>query len=187
MRGASGKFCFNHVGVALDDKEEEKLKNYAQELITKITAERMHAARQLWLFPVSDKEVLQYIKNKPGRKHKKKLQDVVPVDKVALSDIKERDRIVEGIHEVGTTVYNLLGYNEVLPSKRDESILKDLVLTRLAYPASKHKTQHILMRQFGKEHDLDAVYRMTSFLIILIKLKNLLLTIFVASSRIKST
>ena len=68
----------HYVGVALDDREEEKLKNYAQELIAKITAERMRASKQLSLFPVSDDEVLQYIKNKPGRKHKKNLKMFYP-------------------------------------------------------------------------------------------------------------
>lgn len=149
----------HYVGIALDDREEEKLKNYAQELIAKITAERMRASKQLSLFPVSDDEVLQYIKNKPGRKHKKRLKDVLPTSQVTLDDIKEKDRIVEGIHEVGNAVYNLLGYDSIL-QKRDDSILRDLVLTRLAFPASKHKTQHILTRQFDKEHNLDTVYRM---------------------------
>jgi transposase len=72
---------------------------------------------------------------------------------------KSGERIVEGIHEVGNAVYDMLGYNTVL-QKRDDNILRDLVLARLANPASKYKSQRILAKQFGKEHDLDSVYRM---------------------------
>jgi hypothetical protein len=36
----------------------------------------------------------------------------------------------------------------------------DIVLARLAAPGNKHKSQRILEKKFGKEHDLDAIYRM---------------------------
>ena len=44
----------HYVGIALDDAEEQKLKNYAQELIVKITAQRNAQAAQQSLFPLSD-------------------------------------------------------------------------------------------------------------------------------------
>lgn len=149
----------HYVGIATDDEEEQKLKDYGQELIAKIELKRLNASKQKSLFTVSNAEMLQYVKGKPGRKKRKRIGDILPPSEVTLVDIKEQDRIVEGIHEVGNVVYDMLGYNTVL-KKRDDNILRDLVLTRLSSPASKYKSQRILNKQFGKEHDLDAMYRM---------------------------
>jgi len=148
-----------HVGIANNDWEEQKLKNYAQELIASLTSKRINDDKQMSLIPISAGEMLDHIKTKKGRKVRKRLEDILPPSEVRLDEIKEQDRIVEGIHEVGNVVYDLLGYNTIL-QKRDDNILRDLVLSRLANPASKHKSQRILSQQFGKEHDLDAVYRM---------------------------
>lgn len=149
----------HYVGIAMDEREEQQLKDYALHLIAKIEAKRLNDSHQTSLFPVSEEEMLDHVKNKRGRKKRKRIEDIIPPEQVALVDVKEQDRIVEGIHEVGNTVYDLLGYNTVL-EKRDNNILRDLVLTRLSNPASKHKSQRILNKQFGKEHDLDAIYRM---------------------------
>ena len=149
----------HYVGIAMDDAEEQKLKDYAQDLIVKIETKRLNEAKQKSLFPVSESEMQEHLKNKLGRKKRKNIEDILPPSQVNLDDIKEQNRIVEGVHEVGNVLYDMLGYNNIL-QKRDDNILRDLVLARLAFPASKHKTQHILDKQFGKEHDLDAVYRM---------------------------
>lgn len=148
-----------YVGVAMDDFEEKKLKDLAEEIMAKIITERINAGPQLLLEPASVEDVLQDIKTKRGRKKRKNIADILPPNQVTLEDIKEKERIIEGVHEVGNEVYNLLGYNNIL-SKRHDNILRDLVLTRLAFPASKRKTQHILSKRFGREHDLDAIYRM---------------------------
>ena len=148
-----------YVGIATNDREEQKLKDMAQEAIAALMIERTNAAKQTSLLPITDSEMLAHVKTKKGRKIRKRLEDILPPGKVRLDEIKEQDRIVEGIHEVGNVVYDMLGYNVIL-QKRDDNILRDLVLSRLANPASKYKSQRILSRQFGKEHDLDAVYRM---------------------------
>lgn len=149
----------HYVGVAMDEREEQKLKDYGQELIAKITAKREQESAQLSLLQVTEQEVLAHVKTRHGRKTKKQLKDILPVEEVKLVDIDEKERLIEGVHEVGNVVYNMLGYDSIL-QKRHDNILRDLVLTRLVHPASKHKTQNILAKQFGKEHDLDAVYRM---------------------------
>jgi transposase len=149
----------HYVGIANDEDEEQKLKDYGQHLIAKFTTKRLNNAKQTSLLPVSETEALEYVKNKKGRKPRKRLEDILPPSKVKLDEVKEQKRIVEGIHEVGSTVYDLLGYDTIL-QKRDDNILRDLILTRLANPVSKYKSQRILAKQFGKEHDLDAIYRM---------------------------
>lgn len=148
-----------YVGIATNDREEQKLKDMAQEAIAALMIERADAAKQTSLLPITDSEMLDHVKTKKGRKTRKRLEDILPPSKVKLDEVKEQERIVEGVHEVGNAVYNLLGYNTIL-QKRDDNILRDLVLSRLANPASKYKSQRILSKQFGKEHDLDAVYRM---------------------------
>lgn len=149
----------HHVGIALDEREEQRLKDYAQQLIAKIETQRANEAQQTSLLPVSEQDMLDHVKNKLGRKKRKRIEDILPPSQVRLDEIKEQDRIVEGIHEVGNAVYDMLGYNNIL-QKRDDNILRDLVLSRIANPASKYKSQRILSNQFGKEHDLDAIYRM---------------------------
>lgn len=148
----------HYVGIANDEDEEQKLKDYGQHLIAKFTAKRINDAKQTSLLPVSATEMLEHVKNKKGRKPRKRLEDILPPSKVKLDEVKEQERIVEGIHEVGNAVYDMLGYNTIL-QKRDDNILRDLVLTRLANPASKYRSHRILSKQFGKEHDLDAMYR----------------------------
>lgn len=149
----------HYVGVANDEDEEQKLKDYGLQLIAKLETKRLNESRQTSLLPVSESEMLAHIKTKAGRKKRKRIEDIIPPEQVALVDVKEQDRIVEGIHEVGNAVYDMLGYNTIF-QKRDDNILRDLVLSRLANPASKYKSQRILAKQFGKEHDLDSMYRM---------------------------
>jgi len=46
-----------------------------------------------------------------------------------------------------------------LGRKKDQALLKDLVLMRLANPSSKLKAQQLLAERFARTHDLDAIYR----------------------------
>lgn len=158
-----------YVGIAMDDSEEEKLKSLALEIIAKLKAEQEEANPQLSLFETpSEEEMLEEIKHKNnkklGRKPKKRIEDILPVDQVTLDQITEEKRIIEGINEVAGKVYDDLGYNKVLQSKHSKNakysqILKDLVLARISDPASKHKTQEILLTKQDKDYDLDTIYR----------------------------
>lgn len=149
-----------HVGIAMNDFELEKLKDLANQIIAQMLAQRIKNDKQMSLFTSSEEEMYESIKRKkPGRRQKKRIEDIIPASEVKLGEIKEVDRIVEGIHEVGSFVYNSLGYDSIL-QKRDNNILRDLVLARLSNPASKHKSKNILSKHFGKEHNLDAIYRM---------------------------
>lgn len=147
----------HYVGIANDDQEEQKLKDYAKELIIKLEAKRINDSKQL--FEATEEEVATHLQSKLGRKTRKKIEDILPPSEVRLNEIKEQNRIVEGIHEVGGTLYKALGYDTLL-QKRDGNILMDLVLARLAIPGSKHKSRNVLANKFGKDHDLDAIYRM---------------------------
>lgn len=145
-----------HVGIAADDDEIAKLKNYAKELIAKIIEQRKTEEKQLSLF---EPNTLLSNKNKLGRPKRKKLEDILPTDKVVLSDIKEESRIVEGVSEIGGAMFDEL-YLRVFKNKRMFDILKDIVLLRLVNPCSKHQAQKKLEKQFNKRYSLDSIYRM---------------------------
>ncbi|MDX2049560.1 MAG: IS1634 family transposase [Rickettsiaceae bacterium] len=141
-----------HVGVAHDANEEARMREYAQELILKIKEERDKLVGQTSL--------LLGNQIKLGRPAKKDLSQIIPTDKVALTDIREVKRLVDGVHDIGNCVYNQLGFDKLLSKKRDKDILLDITLSRMINPDSKRGLQRLLTDQFDKEHDLDAIYRM---------------------------
>lgn len=151
-----------HVGIAVNDDEEQKLRDLAQDIIAQILKDEASQQAQLELFDASKEELSTFLKKtaskKLGRPAKKAIKDIIPPEQVTLDMILEQERIIEGVHDIGGKVYEELGYHQILKKKRDNELLRDLVLTRLVFPASKRKTQHILKNQFGKQHDLNALY-----------------------------
>lgn len=150
-----------HVGIAMDEQEEAKLRALAQEeVIPKLMKAQQESSPQLQLFPsASEEEIFRALQKGVGRPVKKRIEDILPTGQVTLDDIVEKSRVVEGVHEVAGKVYDDL-YGNFLKNKREKKILKDLVLARLVHPASKNKTQRILLNQFNIGHDLDAIYRL---------------------------
>ncbi len=157
----------HHVGIAVDDWQEEKLKNYAAEIITKITLQRSESTPQRSLLPLTEEDLSEETHKKPGRKRQKRIEDILPASEVKLSEVVETDRIVEGVHEIAGHVFDDL-YSSLKKQKLFYSRLKDVVLSRLVFPASKHSAQKRLLSQFGKAHDLDGLYRMMDTLFPLI-------------------
>jgi len=147
----------HYVGIALDDREEQKLRDYGLELIKKITAQRAVAATQNSLFPAAEENIS--LKPRLGRPKQKELEDILPPSQVTLDDIVEEARLVEGVHEVGGAMFEEM-YGDLLKSKRQRECLKDLVLLRLVDPCSKHAAQKKLEKHFSKNHSLDSIYRM---------------------------
>ena len=47
-------------------------------------------------------------RSKLGRKKKKQLSDILPPDQVALTDVREERRIIEGIDEIAGLAYETL-------------------------------------------------------------------------------
>lgn len=149
----------HYVGIALDDREEQKLKDYGNELIAKITLQRQEATAQQSLLPLDEQELVALTRAKQGRPTRKNIQDILPPSEVKLDEIKEEARIIEGVHDIGGSMFDEL-YSGLFPEKRLMKIIKDVVLARLVTPSSKHKTQQRLAAHFGKHHSLDSIYRM---------------------------
>lgn len=149
----------HYVGIAIDDDSEAKLKLLGEELIVKIEKKRL--AEQASLFKMTEGE-LDFAAGKKalGRKKQKRLEDIAPPSEVKLSEVFEESRIIEGVDEIATQVYEDLGFNEILSSKRYASVLKDVVLTRLIEPYSKLKLCRVMLNDFGKDYNEDQIYRM---------------------------
>lgn len=155
----------HHVGIASTEKEIDKLKQLGLEFIAQEQLRREKATGQLSLFgEETSKERLEAIENqsskKRGRKRLTKLEDLTDSDTVILKNLVEEQRIVDGLHDIGSHVFAQLGYDELLPGKKNIELLLDIVLMRIANPGSKFKAQRLLSNRFARTHDLDAIYRM---------------------------
>src|ERR1700744_1869261 len=139
----------HYVGIARDEDEEQKLKDYAKELIVKISLELEKNSPQQSLLDISEFDIANHIKSKAGRPKRKNIEDILPPSQVCLDDIKEESRIVEGVHDVAGSMFDDM-YSGLLESKRMQDRLRDVVLSRLVYPCSKRGTQQKLAQHFGK-------------------------------------
>jgi transposase len=149
----------HYVGIARDEDEEQKLKDYGKELIAKITLERERDSKQCSLLDISESDVMKHVKSKAGRPKRKNIEDILPPSQVSLDDIEEESRIVEGVHDVAGKMFDDM-YAGLLESRRAQERLRDVVLSRLVYPCSKRGTQQKLEKHFGKIHDLNLIYQM---------------------------
>jgi len=158
-KGKVHQKIIRYVGIAMDDAEEAKLRAIGMDYIAKLQA----AEEADSLFPRSEGEVLKELESqeqkKRGRKERKKIQDILPVDQVNLDMITEECRVIDGVHEVAGHLYEELNYDKVLKNEKYSKILKDLVLCRISNPASKLATSSLLKRYYMKEHDIDSIYR----------------------------
>lgn len=149
----------HYVGISMDDDSEAKLKLLGEELILKIEKKRL--TEQASLFEMNEDELCTAANKKTiGRKKCKQLADILPPEQVAITDIFEVKRIIDGVDDIAAQVYDDLGFNELIDSKRYSEILKDVVLARLVEPYSKLKLCRFMLNDFGKDYNEDQVYRM---------------------------
>lgn len=136
-----------YVGIAMNEDELEKLKALAEEIRSKMEEESRGSS------------LFDHLPAQRGRPRAKRLEDVLPPDKVALNEVVEQKRIIEGIHEIAGDLYDKLGFDRIL-SRGSSHTLKEMVLMRLAYPSSKRAACKHLDDQFGRELNPHRVYRM---------------------------
>ena len=154
-----------HIGIASNENEIEKLKHIGMEFIAQEQFNREKNSPQLSLLePISVTERLRHIeeniaKKRFGRKKLVKLQNVTAEDNLSLFDLVEDKRVIEGFHDVAGHVYDLMNYQTLLKNKKDNELLKDLVIMRLAKPSSKLKTKKILANRFSRVHNINTIYR----------------------------
>ena len=156
VNGKVKQKILRYIGIAMNEREEEKLKDLAAETASIMQTERVNEAKQKSLFSA---DAGDFKNKKAGRPKRKNLKDILPPEDVRLNEIIEECRIIEGVYDVAGIMFDEL-YAPLFSGKKPLKILKDIVLARLESPASKHRTQKNLEKYFGKSHDLDAIYRM---------------------------
>jgi transposase len=149
-----------HVGIAHNEKELESLKRLGKTLIAQIREEREGP----YLFPMPpideilrEKSHISIPQETP--KDEASVEEKAESLIVDLDDLSEQRRVVEGFQDIFGYLFQSLGFNNVLTKKKNE-VLKELVLARIARPASKRASQEILTADFGVDIHLDRIYRM---------------------------
>lgn len=78
-------------------------------------------------------------------------------------NLREERKVVTGIHEVYGHIYEQLSFNRILQNparnKHSTEIIRDIVLGRIASPASKRETVNFLADDYGISLNLDSVYK----------------------------
>jgi len=114
----------------------------------------MEVARASSLFPV------QTLADMVTASRSGSLTDDSPLP-VNLRTLREEARIVTGIHDIYGSLYDEIGFGRVFKScPVSGSVMKDVVMARLAKPCSKRSTSELLERDFGINIPLEKIYRM---------------------------
>ena len=80
---------------------------------------------------------------------------------VNMRKLREDSRIISGFHDVYGSLYDEIGFGKVMKHcPVSGSVLKDIVMARLAHPVSKRASIEMLERDFGISVALEKVYRM---------------------------
>jgi transposase len=134
-----------HIGVAKRQDEVERFERIAAAVLESEIANRSSVTP---LFSAPD-EVEARFESKP---------------RTYLSEeIVELQRTVEGPKEIYGSLFDELGFANLVPSEHRET-LKNVVIARNVQPASKLKTREILERQLGFDVSIDKIYRMMNAL-----------------------
>lgn len=149
-----------HVGIADNDSHLDELKKLAEVLLKKLKKDKEGPT----LFDLLDPTEEPLTTTTEKLQLAPQPQAEPPVSLVAIETMREERRVVDGFHEVFGALFNQLGFNAILKGKHKD-VLRDVILARIAHPASKAATQQILAADFGREVELDRIYRMMDALL----------------------
>jgi len=146
-----------HFGTALNEDEARILTKLA--LVYK--AQLQEQSAQLQLFEKGTFDTIDKLVESSQAKQPERLD-------VNLKSIVEEKRITTGIHQVFGKIFDNVGFNDVLktPSNKKTSVrlLKNVVIGRIAEPASKRSTARLLSEEYGVNTQLTSIYRMMDFI-----------------------
>lgn len=86
-------------------------------------------------------------------------------DSPYLSDVVEEQRIIEGFHEVCGKVLDRIQLKDYLTSYRYDQ-LKNVIVSRIAYPTSKRHTAQLLRTDYGIHITENRIYRLMDELLL---------------------
>jgi len=148
---ASGKVCqkiLRRVATVLPE-EVESFKVLAEHIRSQMEVER---EPNLFAVPTLAEMVIS------SRKRSERDDSPLPVN---MRKLREESRIVSGIHDVYGRLYDEIGYSKVFkPCPVSSSVMKDIVMSRLAKASSKRSSAELLERDFGIPIALEKIYRM---------------------------
>ena len=136
-----------HVGQAVTDREVEEMTRLAQSIITEMEEEKQPT------LPFFDPmNVL-----KAGRQKKES------GDTVKVGNLREEQRIIDGIGDVFGKLYKDLKLDKLIGGTHKDAqwndILESCVLARIANPVSKRRTASLLEEDYGIKIPLEKIYR----------------------------
>jgi transposase len=139
-----------HVGTAHTPEELDQFKRLAE--VIKAHLENQHVSKE-------SKRIKPQFAKQLG--HLRSSSDPVLVD---IFQLRETERRVLGIHDVYGALYDQLGFTNLFtrPRQREEAatVLREIVLARIACPVSKRASVALLEERFGVLLNLDHVYQM---------------------------
>lgn len=145
-----------HVGIALDDAEQAKMRSLGEEFIERTTAQALNEGS---LFAVGVADI-----RRAGRPARQTIANVAAASSVSLAEVVETSRRVEGPHEVLGHLFDYLRFDRVLGDKpasgRGAAMLRDLVIARAMAPGSKRECARALDVDYGKTYTTDSLYRL---------------------------
>lgn len=136
-----------HVGQAFSEREVEDLKRLAESIIIEMKNRRQP------VLPIFSPEDIY------GNEPKKRADDTV-----SMSNLREEQRVIDGIGEVFGKLYSDLEFDNLIRGTKQNArwngILKSCVMARLANPVSKRRTASLLEEDYGIKIPLDSIYKM---------------------------
>ena len=115
----------------------------------------LRQSSQLQLFEKSTLDTIEKLVESSQAKQPERLD-------VNLRNIVEEKRITTGVHQVFGKIFDKVGFNDVLenPSRKKSSVklLKNIIIGRIAEPASKRSTARMLSEEYGVNTQLTAIY-----------------------------
>ena len=129
-----------HIGTAINEEQLEQLMKVADKV--KLMYEDYEEEKDIDLF----------IKREVDRIHGS------GTDILNCQPIK---KVTYGVHDIYGKIFDDIGLGTLICSKSNYgTVLKDLVMSRIAIPSSKRRSCEILENDFGIVHDLNKIYRM---------------------------
>ncbi len=140
-----------HIGQGQTEREVEELKKLGRSIIKEIKNQRQPN------LPLFDPQTI------PETPSDSKTDETRQIN-IELGDLREEQRIIDGIGDVFGKLYKDLGFNNILRKTRKNTqwnaILKSCVLARAANPVSKRRTASMLEQDYGVRIPLEKIYRM---------------------------
>lgn len=136
-----------HVGQAATDREVEEMTRLAQSIITEMKEEKQPT------LPFLD----------PLKVLKAKCRSKEVSDTVKIGNLREEQRIIDGIGDVFGKLYKDLKMDTLISGTYKDAkwndILESCVLARIANPVSKRRSASLLEEDYGIKIPLEKIYR----------------------------